>query len=101
MDHPFLEGRFVRPEGGLLALGSVAAPSRGAVGSPVTDCRPAALRRPVTVAGPRRIRTGLPSTTGRYVAGQHTPGPTGDWRYSRRLSATVTPASRSTAEVAT
>ena len=63
MGHPFHEGRmWLRPESGLLAWGS----------SPRLPGEPSAPRwldatalRPVTVAGPRRILTGLPSTTGR------------------------------------
>ena len=43
-------------------LGLNAAPSRDAVGTPVAS---ATHQRPFTVAGPRRLRTGLPSTTGR------------------------------------
>src|SRR5712691_5202778 len=62
-----------RPGAGLLASGSSAAPSRGAVATPVAAICSAANAaelardgcRPVTVAGPRRFLTGLPLATGR------------------------------------
>src|SRR5712691_8981867 len=64
-----------RPGAGLLASGSSAAPSRGAVATPVAAICSAANAaelardgcRPVTVAGPRRSFTGLPLTTWPYV----------------------------------
>jgi hypothetical protein len=59
-----------RPGAGLLASGSSAAPSRGAVATPVAAIQMARDGcRPVTVAGPRRSFTGLPLATGRIWAG--------------------------------
>src|SRR3954453_8571214 len=63
MSHPFLEGRIGWPGTGLLASGPrISRLPSGAVASasgPVRD------PRPVTVAGPRRLLTGLPLTTDR------------------------------------
>ena len=45
------------------------------VSPPVADANaPAASFAPVTVAGPRRLLTGLPLTTDRIYAGESTPG---------------------------
>ena len=80
-----------RPEAGLLASGST---SR----LPGEPTAPRWLRatpqRPVTVAGPRRIRTGLPFTTGRSERRENTPMPGRVRRQSLQSPAGRPPSSR-------
>ena len=80
-----------RPEAGLLASGSSAAPSRGAVATPVAAIQMACDGcRPVTVAGPRRSFTGLPLATGRIwgwtLLAVYGPRPAGDGHFMHRLT---------------
>src|SRR5215211_1506626 len=74
MEHPFLEGRFATAGGrspGLRARG-LRLPGTPAASQWLTRVvQP--LLHPVTVAGPRRVHTGLPSTTGRYGRPKHNP----------------------------
>src|SRR5260221_760737 len=72
LSHPFREGCHGWPGTGLLAPGNrSAAPSRRLCVAP-SGWRnaPAASFTPVTVAGPRRLLTGLPLTTDRIYAGE-------------------------------